>query len=89
MQEKFRRLTIVFTVFALSMLMLVYYSVGKSGMFIDEIYSYGLSNGEYTPFISDVYDRDVIDKGYTSEQLTDYLIDFAFVLIDFYSVVLL
>ena len=74
MQDKFRRLTIVFVVFAISMLMLVYYSVEKSGMFIDEIYSYGLSNGEYTPFITDVYERDIIDKIYTSEQLTDYLI---------------
>ena len=34
----------------------------KEGMFIDEIYSYGLANSYYAPFVTDLKDGDMLDK---------------------------
>ena len=45
----------------------------KEGMFIDEIYSYGLSNSYYAPFVTDIKDGDMVDKVMTRQELTDYL----------------
>lgn len=41
----------------------------KSGMFIDEIYTYGLSNGHYTPFIKGLTD----DQLLTRQEVLSYL----------------
>ena len=41
----------------------------KSGMFIDEVYSYGLSNGHYTPFIKNLADDQIL----TRQELLSYL----------------
>lgn len=40
----------------------IFFGTQKSGMFIDEIYTYGLSNGYYTPFIRTAMDGDMTDK---------------------------
>lgn len=45
----------------------------KEGMFIDEIYSYGLSNGYYTPFVTDIKDGNVVDKLISRQELFDYM----------------
>lgn len=45
----------------------------KEGMFIDEIYSYGLSNSYYAPFVTDLKDGDMLDKVMTRQELVDYL----------------
>ena len=45
----------------------------KEGLFIDEVYTYGLSNSYYAPFVSDLKDGDMIDKVITREELFDYL----------------
>lgn len=45
----------------------------KEGMFIDEIYSYGLSNSYFAPFVSDIKDGDMRDKIMHRQELVDYL----------------
>lgn len=49
------------------------FSYRKSGMFIDEIYTYGLSNSHYAPFLGDVKDGDLVDKLMTRQELLDYV----------------
>ena len=48
----------------------LFYGAQKSGMFIDEVYTFGLSNGYYTPFITDLLEADPI---LTRQEMTDYL----------------
>lgn len=46
----------------------------KSGMFIDEIYTYGLSNSHYAPFLTDTMeDGSLVDKTLTRQDLLDYV----------------
>lgn len=45
----------------------------KEGMFIDEIYTYGLANGYYTPFVTDIKGGDVIDQVISRQELFDYM----------------
>lgn len=49
------------------------FSYQKSGMFIDEIYTYGLSNGYYTPFLIDVEKGNVIDTVLTRNDFYEYV----------------
>ena len=49
------------------------FSGRKEGMFIDEIYTFGLSNSYYAPYITDVKGGDLIDKVVTRQELFDYL----------------
>ena len=49
------------------------YSYRKSGMFVDEIYTYGLSNGYYTPFVKSITDGDMTDHTISRQELLDYL----------------
>ena len=52
----------------------LFYARMKSGLFIDEIYSYGLSNSHFAPFVTDLAEGDLRDKVLTRQQLTDYLV---------------
>lgn len=45
----------------------------KEGMFIDEVYSYGLANSYYAPYVTDIKGGDMTDKIFTRAELTDYL----------------
>ena len=45
----------------------------KEGLFIDEVYTYGLSNSYYTPFVADIKDGNMIDKIITHGELLDYM----------------
>ena len=45
----------------------------KEGMFIDEIYSYGLANSYYAPFVTDLKDGNMLDKVMSRQELVDYL----------------
>lgn len=45
----------------------------KNGMFLDEIYSYGLSNGYYTPFLTTIKQGDIVDTTFSHKELVDYL----------------
>lgn len=49
------------------------FSYRKSGMFIDEIYTYGLSNSHYAPFLQDVAGGSFTDKVMTRQDLLDYV----------------
>ncbi len=49
------------------------FSHRKSGMFVDEIYSYGLSNSHYAPYLSDVAGGDLRNQTLTRQDLTDYM----------------
>ena len=49
------------------------FSYRKSGMFIDEIYSYGLSNSHYAPFVFSLKDDNMVDKTFSRQELLDYL----------------
>lgn len=46
----------------------------KSGLFIDEVHSYGLSNSHFAPFLTDVAGGDLRDRVLTRQELTDYLV---------------
>ncbi len=45
----------------------------KNGMFIDEIYTYGLSNSHYAPFLEDVAGGSLEDAVLTRQDLLDYV----------------
>ena len=45
----------------------------KQGMFIDEIYTYGLSNSRYQPFLSGLMYEDIENRVFTREELLDYV----------------
>ena len=70
---KVKRTFPVVLVFLLVTGLCMHFSLQKSGMFIDEIYTYGLSNSEYTPFVTDIYDGVMVDETLSQEQFRDYL----------------
>ena len=45
----------------------------KSGMFIDEIYTYGLSNSSYAPYITDIKGGNALGQVITRQELFDYV----------------
>lgn len=49
------------------------FSFRKSGMFIDEIYTYGLSNSSYAPYITDIKGGNALGQVITREELFDYV----------------
>lgn len=49
------------------------FSCRKSGMFIDEIYTYGLSNSHYAPFLDDCMGGSLEDTLITRQDLMDYV----------------
>lgn len=49
------------------------FSSRKSGMFIDEIYTYGLSNSDHMPFLKDIKNGQMVGSVYTREELLDYV----------------
>lgn len=46
----------------------------KQGMFVDELYSYGLSNSYYAPFITRISEDGIIDQTLTHNDLLDYVV---------------
>lgn len=66
----------VFLLISLLAILIVslFWGVQKQGMFLDEIYTYGLSNGYYTPFPYNIpEDGDLVNKTFTQDDLEDYL----------------
>ncbi len=45
----------------------------KTGMFIDEVYSYGLANSYYAPFLPDLKEGSFTDQVFTREEIESYL----------------
>lgn len=49
------------------------FSSRKSGYFVDELYTFGLSNSYYKPFVIDLADGGIVDTELSRETLLDYL----------------
>ena len=49
------------------------FSARKEGMFIDEIYTYGLSNSSYSPFLSGLKYGSIDHEVFTRDKLLDYV----------------
>ncbi len=49
------------------------WAVRKEGFFLDEIYSYGLANSAYQPFLEDVKDGQITEHIFAREELLDYV----------------
>ncbi|MBQ6317947.1 MAG: hypothetical protein IJI13_10555, partial [Oscillospiraceae bacterium] len=66
-----------FLLLALSLLLVLgvclHFCLWKSGMFIDEIYTYGLSNSHYQPFIGHGEGEWMKEQLLTREDFFDYL----------------
>lgn len=45
----------------------------KAGMFIDEVYTYGLSNSYYAPYIADIKGGDISSTEFTRQDILEYL----------------
>ena len=63
----------VILVFALCIGVTGLFCYRKTGMFIDEIYSYGLSNSYYDPYLTDVKGGSLTDQEFFREEINDYL----------------
>lgn len=65
--------------FALTMVLVIVtgvcalFSYRKSGFFIDEIYTYGLSNSYYKPFVTEIGESGTTDKRITRGDFEDYI----------------
>ena len=73
MKEKFRRCWALVLVFVIVTGVCFLFAGRKSGMFIDEIYAYGLSNSHYAPFLTDIKDGEMVGKTFTRQELFDYV----------------
>ncbi len=73
MKTAFKKHFILILVFLLIFSVCGFFSVRKQGMFVDEIYTYGLSNGYYTPFVVSIPEGEVVGSVISSEEFTDYL----------------
>ena len=60
-------------VFSLCIGVSVLFACRKSGYFVDEIYSYGLSNSYYAPYISDIKGRNIEEQTLSRDELLEYL----------------
>ena len=60
-------------VFALCAAVLALFCSRKTGMFIDEVYSFGLSNSAAGPYFSDLRQEGLEDQLFTAEDIEEYL----------------
>ena len=73
MRESFRRGWALALALILIIGVCLLFSVRKQGMFIDEIYTYGLSNSSFRPFLSGLKYQPIDHSLYTREELLDYV----------------
>ena len=73
MKESIKRIWALALVLLLVSAVCFLFAGRKQGMFIDEIYTYGLSNSSYAPFLSDVKGGALVGKTVTREELLDYV----------------
>ena len=71
--ERVRKLLLFVAVSALVLGVCLHFCLWKSGMFIDEIYTYGLSNSHYEPFIGHGEGEWLEEQRLTREDFLDYL----------------
>ena len=73
MKDIFRRYFAVVLVVVMITGVCALFSVRKSGYFVDEVYTFGLSNSYYKPFVIDLAEGGIVDKELSRETLLDYL----------------
>ena len=73
MSSYFKKNFGIISIFILISLTCLFFSCSKEGMFIDEIYSLGLSNSYYMPFIKDFNSGNILDTVITQQELIDYI----------------
>ncbi len=71
--SKIRRILPLAVVLLLTLGISLHFCLWKSGMFIDEIYSFGLSNSHYMPFIGNGEHDRIEEQLITREDFRDYL----------------
>ena len=73
MREKFRQIWALALVLILVTGVCFLFSSRKQGMFIDEIYTYGLSNSSYRPFLGGLKYDSIERRVVTRDELLDYV----------------
>ena len=63
----------VLMAFVMTLGVCMLFGMRKTGMFIDEIYSYGLSNSFYAPYLPDLKGGELTDQVFTPEEIDAYL----------------
>ena len=71
--ERYWRLAATALVFLTVLAVGLYWCCQKEGMFLDEVYSYGLSNSHYAPFIKTLEEGDIVDKVLSHAELQGYV----------------
>lgn len=71
--KTFKENRILLFIIMIAVLLSVFYGFRKEGMFLDELYSYGLSNSQYAPFVQDVKGGNFVDTVVTNKELYDYV----------------
>lgn len=72
MKQFFKKTWFEMIVIILIAFITIYWCCAKKGMFLDEIYSYGLSNSQNAPFINTIAGN-IVDTTITKEVLFDYV----------------
>ena len=73
MRNVLRRYGALALVMAVILGVCLLFSHRKAGMFIDEIYTYGLSNSHYAPYLTDAAGGSLKDQRLTRQDLLDYV----------------
>jgi len=73
MKDTFKKSWAAVLMFFLVTAVCFLFSCRKSGMFIDEIYTYGLSNSSYAPYITDIKGGNAVGQIISREELFDYV----------------
>lgn len=73
MKNAFRKYLAFALVFIIVTSVCLLFSTRKEGMFIDEIYTYGLSNNVGGPFLRDMKGGNIVDSVFTRDELIDYV----------------
>ena len=71
--RKLRSVLPLLAVLALVLAVCLHFCLWKSGMFIDEIYTYGLANSHFMPFIGHGEHDHISEQIITREDFFDYL----------------
>ena len=73
MKQLMRKYGAIALVLAVIVGVCLLFSHRKSGMFIDEIYTYGLSNSHYAPYLTDAAGGTLRDQTLTRQDFLDYV----------------
>ena len=73
MKEAVKKYWILALAFVMTAGVCLLFCTRKQGLFIDEVYTYGLSNSYEAPYLTDLKDGDLTDKIITREEAEAYL----------------